>query len=90
MFLTFAIFLLSISISFFITLLTTQIDSTRLFTVFVVITVLGAIVGFVLLTLWWWFSASRSKIFKDIRDRMRPDAIPGEPLVIDAESPEAI
>ncbi|WP_162826807.1 hypothetical protein [Pseudolabrys taiwanensis] len=76
LFLNFAIFLLSIAISFLVTLLTTEIQSSRTFIVFVVVAVLGFIIGLVLLALWAWHRHSTALIFEQIRRRMPPEGVP--------------
>src|SRR3989338_9547517 len=52
-FLNFAIFSISVALSFLITLLTTKIDSSRIFIIFLVVTIMGFFAGFILLILWW-------------------------------------
>jgi multidrug transporter EmrE-like cation transporter len=52
-YLNFAIFFLSIAISFFITLLTVKIDSLRVYLAFFVFTVVGFSIGGVLAFLWY-------------------------------------
>lgn len=53
LFLNFAIFFLSVAVAFLITLLTVSITSDRLYTIFVVVCVLGFMVGVFLLFLWY-------------------------------------
>ena len=72
-FLNFAIFLLSVSISFLIALLTTTIGSDRTFAVFVVITAVGLVAGVVLLAVWYRSHRSVSDTIVNIKSR-----IPGE------------
>ncbi len=69
-YLNFAISLLSVSISFIIALLTTTITSNRVFTVFVVIAVVGIISGLVLLFLWLKTRKSVSDLIKTIKNRL--------------------
>lgn len=69
-FLNFAIFLLSLSISFVVALLTTTIDSDRTFAVFVVITVVGFVVGAILLAVWYRNYRSVSDIIATIKSRI--------------------
>ncbi len=76
LFLNFAIFLLSSATSLLAALLTTNIESTRVFNVFVIVTVVGFIVGMFLLALWRWYRRSRSTIFEQIRQRMPPEGVP--------------
>jgi len=78
LFLNFAIFLLSSAISLLAALLTTNIESTRVFNVFVIVTVVGFIAGMFLLALWRWYTRSRSTIFEQIRQRMPPEGVPAD------------
>jgi len=82
LFLNFAVFLLSTAISFLVTLLSTEIGSARVFSVFVILTVLGFILGTLLLALWWWHRRSSSLIIEEIRRRMPPEGIPSDASVI--------
>jgi hypothetical protein len=76
LFLNFAIFLISIAAGFLIALLTTDIQSRRVFDVFIIITVIGFISGIILLTLWAWYRRSTMTIFDQIRRRMPPEGVP--------------
>jgi hypothetical protein len=78
LFLNFAVFLLSTGISLLTALLTTDIPSERLFSVFVVVTVLSFLSGTVLLFLWRWYRRSTTKIFEQIRRRMPPEGTPAD------------
>ena len=69
-YLNLAIFLLSVATSFLIGLLTTTIESDRTFTVFVVISVLGYISGFILALLWWPSRKEVRGIVKKIKSRI--------------------
>lgn len=75
-FLNFAIFLISISASFLVALLTIEIQSVRIFNVFIVVTVVGFTIGGVLLALWAWYRRSTTTTFAQIRRRMAPEGIP--------------
>ncbi len=75
LYLLFATFFLSISISFLIALLTTDIKSIYTFTVFVVITVLGFFSGFVLCCLWFRENRSSTSVSKKIRNRMKEEGV---------------
>ena len=77
-FLNFAIFLLSVAVSFIIALFTTTIEADRLFFVFVIITVIGLISGFVLLAIWWRNRKSVSEIVDAIKKRLPPEGIQEE------------
>lgn len=72
-FLNFGIGVLSVAISFLISLLTTTITSDRLFTVFVIVTALGFIAGIVFMLLWWCTRKPISALVKEIRQRMPPE-----------------
>jgi hypothetical protein len=74
LYLKFAIFLLSAAVSF-LTALLTAVLSDRIFTVFVVITCLGFIVGVLLLVIWLRKRRSISVLVQKIRDRL-PEGIP--------------
>lgn len=82
LFLNFAIFLLSSAVSLLVALLTTTIESNRVFTVFVVCTAIGFIGGLLLLALWGWHRRSRSTIFEQIRQRMPPEGVPPDTSTI--------
>jgi len=69
-YLNFAIFTISTAIAFLITLLTIQIDSTRLFVIFLVVTILGLSLGLVLLTLWWRSRKSIKRLVNKIKERI--------------------
>lgn len=70
LFLNLGIGVLSIAVSFLVALLTTQINSIKVFTVFVIITVIGFLSGTVFLILWWRTRQPISKLVQQIRDRM--------------------
>lgn len=74
-YLNFAIFLLSVSASFLIALLTTTITSHKTFTIFVVIAVVGAIGGILLLILWSKTRKSISDLVQTIKRRLPPEGI---------------
>lgn len=82
-YLVFAVFLLSVSVSFFIALLTTAISSNRTFIVFVIIAVVGAIGGAVLLSLWFNNHKSIPKLVQTIKARLpvQEQTMQGEPEV---------
>jgi hypothetical protein len=67
--LNFGISLLSSASSFLVSLLTTDVKSDRLFTVLTVVTTIGAIVGCVLLGLWWRTRKAGQKIIEQIKSR---------------------
>ena len=72
LFLNFGIALLSISCSFLIALLTTNIDSDRLFMVFTFIVIVGFISGIILMCVWWRDRQSINELIKKIKSRI-PD-----------------
>ncbi len=72
-FLNFAIFLLSIASSFLIALLTTTIQSDRTFIIFTIITVVGYIIGILLLILWYRGRHSVAELIRSIRNRIPID-----------------
>lgn len=73
LFLVFSTFLISVASSFLITILTTKIESNRLFETFVIVTLIGYIIGFILLILWIKARRSSSSVGKKIRDRMKEE-----------------
>jgi len=73
LYLNFAIFLISIALSFLVTLLTSEVSS-RVFTVFVCVTVIGFLLGIFLLILWFRNRKSVSVLVQKIRDRLPPEA----------------
>lgn len=77
-FLNFAVLLLTISVSFFIALFTTEISSDRVFYVFVIVTAVALVSGTVLLWVWAWHRRSTTTVLEQIRRRMPPEGIPTE------------
>ena len=73
LFLNFAIFLLSVAISFSATLATTKITIDRIFQVFVIITVVGYLGGTILFAMWWRSHKSTRSITRTIRERLLPE-----------------
>lgn len=69
-FLNFAVFFLSTAISFSAALATVKIDSVRTFLVFVVITVIGWVVGLVCLLLWYRNRSHVSLVIAKIKARV--------------------
>lgn len=74
LYLNFAIFLLSIGISFLVGLLTAVL-SPRVFTVFVVITTVGFLVGLLLLLVWLKKRTSTSDLVGKIRSRLPSEGV---------------
>lgn len=75
-FLTFSVALLSIAISFTVTLTTTKIDSDRLFTTYISLTIIAYISGFILLILFWQKRMVTQSVICTIKNRMPPEGIP--------------
>lgn len=71
--LNFGISVLSVSGSFFVSLLTTTILSNRTFCIIVIITVVAFLAGIILMILWWFARQPITKLVKEIRDRMPPE-----------------
>lgn len=69
-YLNLSIFFLSVAASFLIALLTTNIESDRTYTVFVVVTTIGLVAGLVLLILWYRTHHSVSEIIRIIKGRI--------------------
>lgn len=69
-FLNVAIFSISVALSFFITLLTVKMESNKLFIIFLVVTIIGFLAGFVLLILWWRSRRSVKDLVKRIKERL--------------------
>ncbi len=86
LYLLFSTFLLSMAISFFVSLLTTKIESDRLFMVFVSVTILGFIIGIILLILWVKEYRSSTSVAHKIRERMK-DELKNEELKQNVKDP---
>lgn len=76
LYLNFAIFLLSSAGSVLVALLTTRIESERLFNTFVIFSVTGFMIGLLLMLLWRRNRQSTSLVFAEIRRRMPPEGAP--------------
>lgn len=74
LFLNFSVFLVSVAVSFSITLATTAIASNRTFQVFVIVTILGYLTGLVLFAMWWISYKSTANITRIIRERLLPES----------------
>jgi len=70
-FLNFGIALISVAISFATTLLTVEIKDIKLFTVFTLMTIVGFVVGGILIFMWYRTKSNIELIFKKIRDRIK-------------------
>ena len=73
LFLNLGIGIFSVAVSFFISLLTTNISSDRLFYTFVIVTALGFLASIVLIILWWCTHRPIRKLVQEIRVRMPPE-----------------
>ena len=72
LYLNFALALLPVSLTLFVTLLTTIISSDRLFVTFVCVAVIAAIIGTLLLLMWYREHRSWRTLMADIKSRMPP------------------
>lgn len=75
-YLNFAIFSVSVALTLFIALLTTEIKSIFVSVVFVVMTFTGISAGFLLLLLWWRNNKSITKLVNIIRNRLPREEVP--------------
>jgi hypothetical protein len=75
LFFNFAVFLLSSAISFLTALLTTEIKSSRTYTLFLLITIVGFVVGAILLALWYKQRQSTSDLISQIKSRIPADEL---------------
>lgn len=73
-YLTFSIFLLSVATSFLISLLTTNVSGNT-FTVFVLITIIGFVVGAFLFVMWRKKRKSVPELIEKIKKRLPPEGI---------------
>jgi hypothetical protein len=76
LFLNFALFLLPISATLIVTLLTTTISSDRLFLGFLSVALITVLAGILLLLLWWRGHKGSGDLLRAIKDRMPPPAQP--------------
>lgn len=70
-FLNFGIALLSTAISFLTSLLTVEILNIKLFVIFTIVTVVGLVVGVILLVMWYKTKNNIELVFKKIRGRVK-------------------
>jgi hypothetical protein len=87
-YLNFAIFLLSMALSFTIALFATTTASTVILIFLIVCAVVGFLGGFFLLILWYRNRSSVSDCIKTIRGRLPPEGVP-EPLAKIEENKQA-
>ncbi|MEO1830264.1 MAG: hypothetical protein ABGX82_15745 [Pseudomonas sp.] len=73
LYLNFSLLLLTTATSFLISLLTITIDSDRTYTTFVILVVVGYVLGILLGIIWWRTRQSVSEITKRIRNRIPPE-----------------
>jgi hypothetical protein len=78
-FLTFSVALLSSAASFTTTIATTKIESQHTFTTFVTLTIVGYVIGLVLLALWIKNRRAVSSCSASIRRRLPPEGTPQQP-----------
>lgn len=76
--LNFSIFLLSIAFSAILTLTTSVVKNSILETVYIVVAVIGVLLGVYLLFSWWKTQTSIKRIVAKIRDRIPPDILRAE------------
>lgn len=76
LYLNFSLFLLSAAISFLASLIFTEIPSTKVFTVFAIITVVGFVLGLILLIFWYRDFRSSTSVAKRIKDRLKAETSP--------------
>lgn len=69
-YLNFAIFLFSIGISFFITLVTTSIEEIKVYTSFLVFTIIGILGGSLLFFIWYRMKGEVSEVITKIKSRI--------------------
>lgn len=74
-FLNLAIAVLSVAISFSVTLTTAKIDNDRTFIVFVIITSIGYVAGITLTLLWFISRRSLRNVSAEIRSRIPPEGL---------------
>jgi hypothetical protein len=75
LYLNFSIFLLSMGVAFLIALLTTDISSVKVFSFFVIITVIGFTLGVLLLILWLRTRKSVSATVCSVKKRLPPEGV---------------
>jgi hypothetical protein len=75
LFLNLGIAALSVACCFVIALLTTRIEDTRAFCVFVIVCVAGFMAGITFALLWWQSRRSLKNVARDIRSRMPPEGV---------------
>ena len=73
LYLNFSLLLLTTATSFLISLLTTTIESDRTYAIFVILVVVGYVLGVLLGIIWWRTKQSVSVITKRIRSRIPPE-----------------
>ncbi len=74
--LNFAIFLLSVAVTVSVALLTTTVNSERLFDIFFLVLLVGYLFGFFFAILWARSFLSSPRVSKTIRERLRAEGLP--------------
>jgi hypothetical protein len=72
-YLNFSIALISVCLSFLISLLTTTIDSIYIYIIFIVLIIICGIVGLILFVIWFKKRESTSDLINQIRNRVPPE-----------------
>ena len=75
LFLNFGLVAISVAVSFFIALATTEFKSDRTFIVFVCVAGISTVSCVVLMSLWWRSRNDVAAIFKEIRSRVPPEGV---------------
>lgn len=76
LYLNFAIASITTALSFLIALVSTEIKSSRVFDVFVIVSILGFALGLFMIILWYRAYKSSSSIAKKIKNRLKEDIAP--------------
>lgn len=86
LYLNFGVFFLSTATSFLTTLLTVSIESMKLFTVFLSLTICGFSAGLVLLVLWYRSKSNVKNLIKKIKARVPLNIAPISPKLATSTS----
>ena len=82
--LNFSIFLLSLAFSAILTLTTATVKMPKLETVYIVVAVVGVLLGLYLLFSWWKTQTSIKNIVTTIRNRIPPDVLRAKTEAVNA------
>jgi hypothetical protein len=74
-YLNMGIAVLSVAVSFYISLATATIDSIKTYCLFVIVTVVGYLAAVTFGLLWWQSRRSLKKVAQEIRSRIAPEGI---------------